>query len=386
MTDSRDSVAALFGDLSPWRDPPSFWPGHPEQGLPFIETLKEATVRTIGRSAGGRAILAIEYGQKEEVAATTDNLHSAIASVLVPPDPTAIFPKCYYGSNRRTRPVVVLQGAIHGGEITGTAASLNLCRIIETGLDLRGKAWPELQKLARATRLCIIPWLNMDGAVREPVAHCSGLPSSIAERFTSGIRKDGALLRYPQFKEIFPIPPDEMAFMGTYFNDVGVNLQYDFCLPRRQPETVAWMDYYLSERPDGVAIWHCNSGSLIGPPGYYLPPGHQLEEARIAGAVHARLLREGFDHPTAGRMSWATLPGMGKPFMEQASAVYHACGALPVMCELPAGCKEFYCSCDDMVTIGLLTIEEILRYAHNEGLRPYEFWKKVRDAAQKPNA
>jgi hypothetical protein len=37
-----------------------------------------------------------------------------------------------------------------------------------------------------------------------------------------------------------------------------------------------------------------------------------------------------------------------------------------------------------MLTIGLLTIEEVFRYAHNEGLRPYEYWKKVRDAATPP--
>lgn len=377
-------IEAEFGDLGPWRKAPAFWPAHPSQGRPFIETLTDATVRTIGRSAGGREILAVEYGRKEPQAASTPNLQSAIASALVPPDPTAIFPKVFYGRERRTKPVVVLQGAIHGGETTGTAAALNLCRIMETGADLRGKRWPKLQELACATRLCIIPWLNIDGAEREPLAHGSGLLAAVAKRLTNGITKDGTPMRYPLFKEIFPIPVQDMAFLGTYFNDAGVNLQYDFCLPRRQPETTAWMDYYLGERPDGVVVWHCNAGTLIGPPGYYLPPGHQLEEARIAGAVHARLLQEGFDHPVAGRGSWATLPGMGKPYIEQSTAIYHACGALPVVCELPSGSKEYFCSCEDMLTIGLLAIEEILRYAHTEGLRPYEYWTKIKAGLLSP--
>jgi hypothetical protein len=380
---SNKGLEALFGDLSPWRDAPPFWPGHPDQGIPFIKTLREATVRSIGKSAGGRDILAIEYGEKEPLSLRTDNLQSALASNLVPPDPTAIFPASFYGKQRRVKPVVVLQGAIHGGEVTGTAASLNLCKIIETGSDLRGRPWPELREMARGVRLCILPWLNIDGASRSPVTNYSGMSSDLGGKLTGGVKKDGASLAYPAFKDIFPIPPADMAFMGTYFNDAGVNLQYDFCLPRRQPETTAWMDYYLGERPDGVVIWHCNGGSLIGPPGYYLPPGHQMEEARLGGAVHARLLREGYDHPIAGRMSWATLPGMGKPFIEQSTAVYHACGALPVMCELPAGGIGFDASCDDLLTIGLLTIEETLRYAHNEGLRPYEFWKKVSDAAKR---
>jgi hypothetical protein len=381
---SSDTLQSVFGDLSPWRDAPAFWPAHPSQGIPFIGTLKEAGIKTIGQSAGGHAILAIEYGEKESLNTTNDNLHSSLASNIAPPDPTAIFPTPFYGTVRRRKPVVVLQGAIHGDEITGTAASLNLCQIIETGSDLRGRAWPELREMARVARVCLIPWLNMDGALRSPVAHKSGLDSAVSAAILAGVKKDGAPLKYPQFKAVYPIPPGDMAFMGTYFNDAGANLQYDFCMPRRQPETTAWMDYYLSERPDGVVIWHGNAGSLIGPPGYYLPPGHQLEEARIAGAVHARLLREGYDHPVAGRTSWATLPGMGKPYIEQSSAVYHSCGALPVMCELPTGGKDFFCSCDDMLTIGLLTIEEILRYAHNEGLRPYEYWKKVRPATESP--
>lgn len=380
---SGPHLQSLFGDLSPWLNPPVFWPAHPAQGVPFLETLKEATVKIIGRSVGGHEIPAIEYGVKEPINATTYNLHSALASGVSNPDPTAIYPDNFYGSVRRKLPVVVIQGGIHGDEITGTAASLNLCHIIETGTDLRGRPWPELREMARNARVCIIPWLNMDGALRSPVAHESGLDTTVAAAILAGVTKEGTPLKYPKFKSVFPIPPEDMAFMGTYFNDAGVNLQYDFCLPRRQPETVAWMDYYLDERPDGVIIWHGNAGSLIGPPGYYLPPGHQLEETRIAGAVHARLLREGFDHPVAGRLSWASLPGMGKPFIDQSTAVYHVCGALPVMCELPTGCKDYFCSCEDMLTIGLLTLEEIFRYAHNEGLRPYEYWKKVRDKRQK---
>ena len=381
---SSDKSQPVFGDLSPWREAPAFWPAHPAQGVPFIGTLKEAGLKTIGRSSGGHALLSIEYGEKESLNTATDNLHSSLASGIAPPDPTAIFPPAFYGTRRRQRPVVILQGAIHGDEITGTAASLNLCRIIETGSDLRGRPWPELRDMARSARVCILPWLNMDGALRSPVAHKSGLDPSVAAAILAGVKKDGTPLQYPQFKTVFPIPPDEMAFMGTYFNDAGANLQYDFCMPRRQPETLAWMDYYLGERPDGVVIWHGNAGSLIGPPGYYLPPGHQLEEARIAGAVHARLLREGYDHPVAGRTNWATLPGMGKPYIEQSTAIYHSCGALPVMCELPTGCKPTFCSCDDMLTIGLLTIEEIFRYSHNEGLRPYEYWKKARPVTESP--
>jgi hypothetical protein len=374
------SIEAEFGDLSRWRDCPDFWLANADQGLPFLRSLKQATLRTIGHSAGGLEITAIEYGEKEELDATTDNLHGVLASRIFPADPTDIFHEAFYGSKRRTKPVLAIQGAIHGGELTGSAAMVNLCQIIETGSDLRGKPWPQMQELARETRLVLVPWLNMDGVNRWPLPNTSGVPDGLYNVCTHGVRKDGEKYLYPQHKAISPIPPDEVAFMGTYMNDAGVNLQYDFCMPHRQPETVAWMEYYLKEKPDGILIWHCNAGSMIGPPSYYLPPGHQHEESRIGGAVRARLLREGYP---IGRMSWAGLPGLGKPFLTQMEATYHSCGAMPIMCELPAGTESYPFTCDEMLDIGLITIEEVLFYAHTDGLRPYESWEKVKKRMQK---
>lgn len=368
-------IEAEFGDFSGWRQCPRFWPVEPGTGLAFIQSLREARTCVIGQSAGARDIIAVEYGEKEALDATSRNLHSAIASKIVPPDPTQIFPECFYGATRRRKPVLAIQGGIHGGELSGTAASLNLCHVIETGEDLRGQKWPRLRELARASRLVIIPWLNMDGAERWPLPNTAGVPAELYTRCTHGVAADGTKYSYPQVKAISPIPPDATAFMGSYYNDAGVNLQYDFCAPQRQPETTAWMNYYLDEKPDGVLIWHCDAGSMMGCPGYYLPQGHQHEFSRIGGAVRARLLREGYQ---ISRLSWAGLPNMGKPYITQMDAVYLSCGALPVMCEMPAGAADRPFSLDEMLDIGLLTIEEVLCYAHTDGLRPYEVWEKVK--------
>jgi hypothetical protein len=162
--------------------------------------------------------------------------------------------------------------------------------------------------------------------------------------------------------------------MGTYFNDDGFNLQYDFTLPQRQPETVAWMECYLDERPDGVVIFHCDSGSLLGAPPYYVPVPYQDEYERLAGAVRGRLVRDGYP---ARRLSWA-LPGMGKPTLGQDAAVYMTCGALPLLSELPTGSSICTMEPDTMLDIGLILIEEILAYAHTDGLRPCEWWQKVK--------
>jgi hypothetical protein len=369
------AITRQFGDLAPWANGPPFWVARPDQGIPLLAKLSRAAVRTIGRSAGGREIIAIEYGEKEETGATTDNLHSAIASKIVPPDPTEIYPATFYGSKRRTKPAVAIQGGIHGSELTGTVAGFNLCHVLETGADLRGKAWPRPAELARATRIVFIPWLNRDGVERFPTPNTSSLPDELYGLLTHGVAKDGKAFPYPENKKYFPVPPEAMGFLGCYFNDAGVNLQYDFTSLHRQPETQAWMETYLRERPDGIVIWHCNSGSMIDTPDYYLPEGHQHTISRIGGAVRARLLRDGHE---IGRMSWGALPGLGKPYLTQMAATYLVCGGLPVMCELPVGTKNHLYTLDAMLDIGLLTLEEILSFAHRDGLRPYELWDKVK--------
>jgi len=202
----------------------------------------------------------------------------------------------------------------------------------------------------------------------------------LSQACTQGITRDGEILRYPRSKTTQPIPPECMAFMGSYYNDHGVNLQYDFCAVERQPETAAWMRYYLQQRPDAAIIWHCNAGTMIGPQEEFLPVGYQHAVSRLAGAVRRRLQEEGC---RTHRLSWADLPGMGKGCLNQVSATYHVCGALPVLCELPSGGEPNPLTCDELLDIGLLTIEEILHYAHTDGLRPYEFWEKVRRSLEK---
>lgn len=370
-----------FGDLSAYRKKVDFWPSREEDAAPLISSLKEAEIRTIGESVGGRDIIAIEYGEKESCENTASNYMSSMAGTTVPPDPTAIFPDSFFGKTRRKKPVVVLQGAIHGSEITGTVASLNLCEIIETGRDLRGKQWPLLQELARKTRVCIIPWLNPDGNSRwiisNPEGEGDGIPSDLYVRLNNGISKNGTKYSYPGLKHTFPIPPEETAYMGCYFNDAGINLHYDFTSTRRQPETETWMEYYLDERPDAVLNFHCNAGSMVLPTAG-LTRGHLAETSRLAGIIRNRLCRENLLDEKIGRLSWDGLEA--KPILSQNEAIFHVCGATPVLVELPIGADFWTVSCDDMLDIGLITIEESLFYAHHDGMRPFEFWEKVKSS------
>lgn len=375
-----DVLKKEFGNFFEWDVDIDFWLSKPEVAASFIDSLKKSEVKCIGHSAGKREIIAISYGDKEPLDADNMNLHSSIASNIVPPDPTEIFPKCFFGTERRKKPVVVLQGAIHGAEITGTVASLNLCNILENGVDLRGKEWPELKALAEDTRLIIIPWMNPDGTSRMPLKCNVNAPAEFMQRCTYGIAADGKKYSYPALKDFFPMPPEKTAYMGTYFNDAGVNLQYDFCMPERQPETLTWMKHYLDEKPDGVLMFHCDQGSLVTCPPSYVPLGYQHEISRLGGAMRDRLLSRGFD---ITRASWAGLPSQGKPILDQFSAVYLSCGAMGIICELPNCSKNGQFTPDQLLDIGLISIEATLQYAHRDGLRPYETREKMIKNSQK---
>src|SRR5689334_14995966 len=76
-----------------------------------------------GRSAGGRPLVAIGYGDKEPLARAA-NLSSALA---------AHRPEAFFGEQRRRKQVLLIVSALHGGEMESIAAVLNLVSVLETG-------------------------------------------------------------------------------------------------------------------------------------------------------------------------------------------------------------------------------------------------------------
>src|SRR3546814_16052817 len=59
---------------------------------------------------------------------------------------------------------------VHGGEFEGIVGMVKLISIIETGKDLRGKAWPEVvEVMKKIDRLILVPITNPDARARIPV-------------------------------------------------------------------------------------------------------------------------------------------------------------------------------------------------------------------------
>ena len=106
---------------------PSFW----KTDLAAIEAAwqnaeKAAEKRILCRSAGGRPVYMLAYGEKKRTG--TANYSSALG---------ALDKGCY--APRGQKPCVILIGAEHGQETEGTAALMDLVSLLETGCDLRGQ-------------------------------------------------------------------------------------------------------------------------------------------------------------------------------------------------------------------------------------------------------
>ena len=312
--------------------------------------------------------------------ATSASLASAMASEATRLNPHNFFPSTFFGTKRRQRAVLVFQGAIHGCEFEGTVVGLNLLNVLETGRDLRGKPWPTLQREGSTLRTLVIPFASPDGREHAPVRHLINASPELTEWITNGTWKDGKPLKYPSHKAHWPLPTAQIGHIGGYFNDHGVNLEYDWIHPDPQPETVALKRFYLEERPDAVLLSHTNAGSWVETPPPTIPDAFQHQVQRLSGQVRGRLVREGFGFP---RFSWIHEPEWSGPMLTQGAGVYHLCGALPFVVEFPCGSRPRPFTFEQILDAGLTVMEEIYSFANRDGFRPLEYWEKVKAQLEK---
>ena len=341
---------------------PRWWKSAPGQVERFLRSLKGVEVLEIGRSAGGRPILAAARGPRERQAGrTSTSLASAIAGGK---------PEAFYG-RRRKRQVVLFVGAAHGTEIEGTVAALNFLNVVVTGKDLRGRSWPGLAAEGRKLRIVIVPFLNIDGRGRcAERLHFVGVDPEAYRGMSQGNWTGGRKLEWPTSKLHHPVPLERIKPpLGTYFNDAGCNLVYDMGLGGDcQPETFALIRLLRREMPDCVLLSHSNNGSLVQPPSSFIPRHFRQRQLQIGALVGARCRREGtgkFAIPT-GTETYA-----GQVFY-QCDLVYHCCGALPALVEFPWGYQNRPDNHGEILDIGMYVLEEVVAFGTAYGFRPPE--------------
>lgn len=309
-----------------------------------------------GKSAGGRPLWAVAYGEKEPITHAA-NLSSALAGRQ---------PEAFFGKERRKKPVFLIISAMHGGEMESIAATLNLASVLETGTDLKGESWPGLQTAAEQMRVILVPCLNPDGRARIPSDDPTTWTEDEQERYRHGLHLDGSPIGWPACKVPHPRDPAQHAFLGSYFNDAGVNpLHGVFLSPALAPETHAALALALDETPDCVLDLHsCGAGPFFIVGDIALPETIIRRQYYLDGFCR-HLLKErlGIHRP------WTTASFEGALTLD--SAYYHLCGALPMLFEGADGTMERNrYTHPQIVDAYLAMFEGLMTVGAREGFKP----------------
>lgn len=240
------------GYLAEAKQIPGFWITTTDEVNTYIESkIKKGLVKTVGKSAGGRPIMSISYGNKRKgVGTTTFSGSIAVSSTA-----------SYRGTNSE-QTVYMAIGGVHGFELEGIMGIINMIEVFETGKDLNGKECPELASMLNSVdRIVLIPIMNPDGRARVPIrmeTNKGGKPDAytVHEYLNTGGKKDGTLIGWPDCKAYIPMNFADFSFPGGYPNDAGVNIMHDDFLGSIQPETKVLFDIAADEKPDLIMNMH----------------------------------------------------------------------------------------------------------------------------------
>lgn len=322
-------VAIDLGDPPNPSDIPGFYASTLDQIDREVDRVEKGSVEIIARSPGDFPVYAIYYGAKENFY-TQANYNSAVA---------ARDPGYYSKKDSSSHPVIYFLGPVHGQEVEGIVGLLNLIRVAESGMDMRGKPWPSLKKKMEQCRIIIVPCGNPDGRLRCPYDSFVGLPVEIMTKYGQGTRTDGSSWGWPQAKSLHPMKGN-VGILGAYFNDDGINMMHDDWFAPMAEESKALLEIARSEAPDITVSLHSHHHKPRVLPAHYLPWYMKMRIDSLTRMVNQRYAEVGL--PSIPD-EWFSPPGVedksyppGSSF-NLISALHHVSGTMAFTFECSHG-------------------------------------------------
>ncbi len=310
------------------REPiPGFWVTSVNDVSEFLyRNVKKGQIKVIGTSAGNRPVRAVFYGKPRQDEGTT-TFSGALGFGNV---------GAYRGPDHE-KVVYLGMSAVHGGEFEGIIGTVNLISVLETGKDLRGKEWPEINKIAeKLDRIILIPMVNPDGRARIPLRmeQYFDTDHTVHEYLNTGGNPDGTIIGWPHIKEFIPLDFGKPVFPGGYPNDAGVNIQHDDFFGKLQPETQALFDLTELERPDLIINMHTGAiyMNLHRP---FCEPVLSPVFDSLYKQIHTRLALEGLQYTRDPAIEANAQRAPAGVFNLDGALNLH-CGALSVVVESPS--------------------------------------------------
>ncbi len=309
---------------------PDWWIGDVE-GLPQRwEKLKEGAVSVIARSAGGRPVWLVSFGQREPQQRLA-NFNSAVG---------AREPAAYADKAARRKPVVLLIGPVHGHEVEGLTGLVNLIAIMESGRDLRGRDQSQLQQLGRKCRLLIVPCGNPDGVARFEPRAAHGMTHDEFQFWGQGTWADNTIAYWPRSKRVHPFTGPLVGFMGCYFDQQGINPMHDEFFEPMGNEAPAILRVARQEAPDLAVSLHSHQSAPVLLRPAWVPVEVQQEVAELAGRVAQLYQARGLPHGALPAAQTAPTRESDYASFNLVSALYHTSGATAFVFECPHGIAD----------------------------------------------
>ncbi|MBQ8525457.1 MAG: hypothetical protein IJ460_01890 [Clostridia bacterium] len=333
---------------------PVYWKSGVDDAIEMLKNVKRGKVTAEIRSAGGRPVQLLVYGDKNELNRTA-NLSCALG---------AGDKSCYADKSKPDyKPTILIVGCVHGGEFEGTVALLNLISLLETGADLKGEANEFLSKSAERVNILIIPCLNPDGRSRIDFPSFVGKTFEDLRYYNQGTWKDGTLCGWPECKKIHPMK-GHCEFLGAYFNDDGVNIMHDDFFGRKANETQFLFDTVDMYSPDYTILLHggTNTVNCILKPSY-APDAVKEDVTELENAMMA--------HCESKNLAYHVTPmdrGENKPTpcsFNLTSALYHFSGEPCVTYESNQGltnCSSPAMTHDEIYRAHMILFEEAIKH------------------------
>jgi len=306
---------------------PDFWKTRVDEMHEILSTVKRGRVSTLAASLSGNEIPMVVYGEKHDFDRKA-NYNSACGAK----DPI------HYADKKDHSNVVLIAGGIHANEFEGISSALNFIQILETGHDFMGRRFDFADDL-NGCRIIIVPIMNVDGRLRQPVDTFLGVAPDLAQRYSMGMWKDGRDFIWPYCKQVHPIPMTEFAHVGGYFNDQGVNFMHDNFYGDMQPETRALLKLADEEAPDFVLLLHSGGDMPSTPLAVSYVPMYINEKLielshRVKTRADQQGLRCGVDVIPDVRFQYPTHS------LNLTSALHHVSGCVPTTYESESVVRE----------------------------------------------
>jgi hypothetical protein len=340
---------------------PGFWKTTLADVDQQLKEIRAGETTIVGYSAGGRPIYAVTYGEKMNFNRRA-NYSSACGAGDI---------RHFVDKPDDAKPVLYLIGGVHGGELEGVAAILNLIQILETGKDYRGCEWNYLYHNRDRFRLILVPCANPDGRARVPVDSLVGLDYETFRYYVQGTWKDGTLCEWPKCKSIHPIK-DYVGHLGGYFNDDGVNIVHDRFYDPMAKETKLLLK--IAEREAADFCLHLHGGGncmnqILDTA--YVPMSIRKETIRFARSVREAISLRGLEYYVNEQVERLEDRDRPTAFTLDA-AMHHVCGGISCTYETNMGLDygRLRSSHDDILDQHLVLFDTLFRfYERTDGER-----------------